>query len=179
MICCVKVDTALLRNVRREFKLLEKKAKSSPTPDDILDIAGALRHLLIDGGQGLFKRGWDALKPIMTGDMPKEPVIGAIDLWRLDEFPHIRNGSSIALANDVTMANGVRILASISTNGLVPDEDLKRQCDMLERVGLKLSWYKTSACMILGPYVICRETIIKYVANKLGARHYDTKRQTQ
>ncbi len=71
---------ALLRNVQREFKVLEKKAKSSPAPDDILDIAGALRHLLIDDGRGLLKRGWDALKPITTGDMPREPIIGVIDL---------------------------------------------------------------------------------------------------
>ncbi len=174
------VDVALLRNVRREFKVLQQKVKSSPTPDDIHDIAGALRHLLIDGGKGLLKRGWDELKPVVS-DMPREPEISVIDLGGLLDLklPHIQSGKAIALANDVTMANGVRIMAGVSYPGTIPDRDLEKQTDALERGCHKLSRYKESVCMILGPSYVCRETIIKYVTNKLGSRHYDTKRQTQ
>jgi hypothetical protein len=171
------VDTALIRNARREFKVLEKKAKDSPTPDDILDIAGALRHLLIDD---LLQRGWNQLKTVVTG-MPKEPVVNVIDLGGiLDlELPHIKSGKTVALANDVTMANGVRVMASVSYPGIISDGDLKKQAERLKRIWYKLSWYEASVCMILGPWQISRGTIIKYVANKLGARHYDTNRQPE
>lgn len=176
----MEVDIALLRNVRREFRVLEKKAKNSPTPDDIHDIAGALSHLLIDGGQGLLKRGWDELKPVVSG-VPKEPVISVINLGGILDLklPHGLNGKTIALANDVTMGNGVRIMASISAPTLISDEDLKEQAELLERGWHTLSRYKESVCMILGPAYISRATILKYVANNLGARHYDTKRRTQ
>jgi hypothetical protein len=174
------VDTALLRNVRREFKVLEKKAKDSPTPDDILEMAGALRHLLIDEGKGLFQRGWDELKTVVSG-MPEQPIISVIDLGGiLDlELPHIKSGKTVALANDVTMANGVRVMAGVSYPGIISDGDLKKQGERLKRIWYKLSWYRDSVCMLLGPWQISRGTVIKYVANKLGGRHYDTNRQPE
>lgn len=176
----MNVDRALLWNVRREFKVLEKKAKNSPTPDDILDIAGALRHLLTEGGQGLLKQSWDELKPVVSG-MPKEPAISVIDLAGILDLklPHVLNGETIALANDVTMGNGVRVTASISAPIVPSDEDLKKQAELLKRGWHTLSRYKSSICMILGPAYISRETIVKYVANKLGAIHYDTDRPTR
>ncbi len=178
MLCFVGVDTALLRNVQREFKTLEK-AKQSPSTYDVLDIAGALRHLLIDDGPGLFKRAWDEIKPYVEGQMPKQPTISAVVLDRLFHLPHIRDGKSIVIAADATVENGVRSPFFLLHSGIIPDDELKEQTDLSDKVNMRLDVYKRTHCMIINNWAVRRETVVKYVANKLGGRHYDKRRRTK
>lgn len=172
----MQLDKSLLRNVQREFQTLEK-SKRSPTAYDILDIAGALRHLLIDDGPGLFKRAWDELKPHVEGEMPRQPFINAFVLDTLFDLPHIQEGTSIVITADATMENGVRIPYHSFYPGNLSEEALKQQSDLMDKMRMKLDVYKRTTCMILGQYIVKRETAIKYVANKLGGRHYDKKRK--
>ncbi len=172
------MDKALLRNVRREVKEIEKKIEGSPDPDTILDLSRSLRHLLIDQGNGLLKKTWNEVK--VRFDLPQELMIRARNLNRVLDLPHFQDGrGTYADASDVSGANGTRALGGFVTQGVVSDEDLRKQAYAAEPIDFKISKYRSSACLILGSQPISRENVIKYVANKLGANHYDKTRNDQ
>ncbi len=169
------MDKTLLRNVRREIKNIEKGIGSSPDPDAILNLGNSLRNLLING---LLTQGWNEIKTL--SNLPKEPMIKARNLNKVLELAHFQDGrGSFAFAGDVTVANGGRVLGAFATQGAVTTEDLKKQAFAAEPIDFKVPKYRTSACLILRSHVISRENVIKYLANKLGASHYDRTRKLE
>ncbi len=172
------MDKALLRNVRREVRNIEEKVDGSLDPDSILDLSRSLRHLLIDKGNGLLKKAWDDVKVVFA--LPKEPMIKARNLNKVLELPHFQDGkAAFAFAGDITGANGGRLLGGYSVQGVVSDDDLKKQAFGSEPIDFKISKYRDSACLVFGPRTISRENVIKYTVNKLGAVHYDTTRDSR
>jgi hypothetical protein len=168
------VDTALLRNVRRELKEIKAKSENSPDPDAILDLGRSLRHLLIDKGNGLLKKAWDDIKVPL--DLPKEPMIRALNLNKI-AASHTEDGKgAYTIASNVTMSNGVQPLGIFSVQRALTNDELKKLSFDFDLVDFKISKYRDSTCLVLGPRSVSRENVIKYVANKLGGVHYDKTR---
>lgn len=169
------MDKALLRNVRREVKNIEKGIDSSPDPDAILNLGNSLRNLLING---LLVQGWKEIKAF--SNLPQEPMIKARNLNKVLELSHFQDGrGSYAFAGDVAGASGGRVLGGFATQGAVAIEDLKKQAFAAQPIDFKVSKYRDSACLILRSRVISRQNVIKYVANKLGSSHYDRTRNLE
>ncbi len=156
----------LARVVHSDLKYLRDEWGDSVSDDTLRRSSTVLRRLLVDGD---LQRAWK------TVGLPCEPQITAAHLKTTVLFISQQN-ILFASAGGATY-HGVELRGALATNFAMNEKEIRRIGDqgVPERtVGLRQ--YIADPCIIILGADVSRRVLIKYIANKLGGAHHDSRR---
>lgn len=152
--------------VAADLRYLKKRWGGSVDTDELRRNSVVLRRLLIEDGYG---RAWRAL------GFPGQPQIAATDLVA---HRGKLNPDQIIFAEAGGAKRGTMQVQGITmvNYAMSPEEIAERFKQGPQSKVYTLPEFLSSECFSLQGKAINRRQVIKYVANKLGGAHFDTKR---
>jgi hypothetical protein len=161
-------EDELLAAVTSDVVFLQEEWDSTVDEQSLRRSSNVLRNLLVED---LLGRAWRA------AGFKGEPAIEAIDLEN-----HLAgletNKIAFASAGGGT-SEGALVAGALLYEGVMPESVIKARAEREPQTRkFKLSQFLSSPAVVYEGERICRRDVVKYVANKLGGAHFDTRRKT-
>lgn len=156
-------DSGLEALVLNDLAYLAESWTTPITEYSVMKESAVLRRLLVDNG-AILQRYRRSI------GLKGEPHVRAIDL-------RAALGSDYAQAAFATAGGGVVGGITLVLPLFSERELTTPPATAFPTVTTTLSRYLSSSCMVVDGLAVTRIQLIKYVANKLGGVHYDTKRK--
>lgn len=154
--------------VREDLRYLKSNWDGEITSEALRRECSVLRRLLINGD---LQRAWKA------AGFQREPIVSAVCL---EACLHVAGGREIVLAtaggalHEGIIATGLLLFIGEHTKEEIAK--LKEQPADPPMMDMPLKAFMQAPAIIFGGRRISRHRLVKYVANKLGSDHHDTKR---
>lgn len=182
------MDLKLVRVVKEDLDYLTKEWNQDIDDASLRRASTVLRSLLIEGKLLNVARYFDIeLKIIVPSSCKDEPFtnIDKIQFYQCGGARyHGMEIRDITYSDKALSQEAVQKLANVKPGDTMPDEQFRRLFNLDTRqepppeqsYPEKLSEFLKQVSFIIEGQRINREEVIKYVANKLGGAHYDSRR---
>ncbi|QSO46711.1 hypothetical protein [Alicyclobacillus mengziensis] len=162
-------DMYIIKTVYEDLLYLKEEWDESIEDSSLRRNSNVLRMLLVDD---YFSKAWRIV------GFKRQPTISATDL---DGYVMSvrRSGVSYAQAGGA-MYEGMAVRSTVMTNYAMTEAEIKKQYERESKQPsikcFSVSQLMKSTCIIVNGKSISRRELIKYVSNKLGGTHIDTRR---